>query len=116
MYCHKAPQKLPRWKAGLGASSQKGRIWFARGLEVYGLTINRSKPAGSAHFRMASGEEYLASISLLASDPRILQANPLPFSRYIDERPEEQPVVFTTYNAPAILSRAPLPLGDRARR
>lgn len=68
-----------------------------------------------AHFRMASGREYVASSSLLASEPGILQANPLPFTRYIDEHPEEQPVVFTTYNAPAILSRPPIPFGERAQ-
>lgn len=68
-----------------------------------------------AHFRMASGREYVVSSSLLASDPQIIRKAAVPLTRYIDEHPEEDPVVFTTYNAEQILARLPLPFGERAR-
>jgi len=64
---------------------------------------------------MASGREYVVSSSLLATDPQILRNAVIPFTRYIDEHPEENPVVFTTYNAKQILARPPLPFSERAR-
>lgn len=67
-----------------------------------------------AHFRMASGREYVASSSLLAGHPDILRTATVAFTRYIDEHPEEQPVVFTTDNVPQILSRPPIPFSERA--
>lgn len=66
-------------------------------------------------FRMASGREYVVASTLLASDPQIIRKSVVPFTRYIDEHPEENPVVFTTYNAEQILSRPPLPFSERAR-
>lgn len=67
-----------------------------------------------AHFRMASSREYVVSSSLLRSNPTILADAAVPFTRHIDEHPEEQPVVFTTYNAERILSRPPIPFSERA--
>lgn len=64
---------------------------------------------------MASGREYLASSSLLATNPAILREAVIPFTRYIDEHPELDPVVFTTDNAEQLLSRPPLPFSERAR-
>jgi hypothetical protein len=66
-------------------------------------------------FRMASGREYVVSSSLLASDPQIIRKAVVPFTRYIDEHPEDVPVVFTTNNADQILSRSPIPFSERAR-
>ena len=68
-----------------------------------------------ARFRMASGREYVVARSLLASDPQIIRNSIVPFTRHIDEHPEENPVVFTTHNAKQILSRPPLPFSERAR-
>jgi hypothetical protein len=67
------------------------------------------------HFRMTSGREYVISSSLLASDPQIVRNAVIPFTRYIDEHPEADPVVFTTYNAGQLLARTPLPFSERAR-
>jgi hypothetical protein len=64
---------------------------------------------------MASGREYVVSSSLLASDPQIIRKAIVPFTRFIDEHPEESPVVFTTYNTEQILSRPPLPFSEHAR-
>jgi nucleoside 2-deoxyribosyltransferase len=66
-------------------------------------------------FRMASGRQYLVSSSLLATQPDLLREAVVPFTRYIDEHPEENPVVFTTHNVEQILSRPPLPFSERAR-
>lgn len=68
-----------------------------------------------AHFRMASGREYVVSSSLLTSVPEIIRKAVIPFTRFIDEHPEENPVVLTTYNAEQILARPPLPFSERAR-
>lgn len=68
-----------------------------------------------AHFRMASGREYVVSSSLLASDPQIIKKAVVGFTRYIDEHPEDDPVVFTTHNADQIRARPPLPFSERAR-
>lgn len=66
-------------------------------------------------YRMANGREYLVTRSLLAEDPTILERGVIPLTRYIDEHPEENPVVFGSYNANAILLRPPLPFKERTR-
>ena len=71
---------------------------------------------GGEQFRMLSGREYLLSSSLLASQPDIAIKAAAQLTRYIDEHPEEDPVVFTTYNVPQILGRAPIRLSDQATR
>ena len=68
-----------------------------------------------AHFRMTSGREYVVSSSLLASNPQILRTSVIPFTRYIDEHPEENPIIFTTFNVPQLLSRPPIPFSERVR-
>lgn len=67
--------------------------------------VRLSSNRDGLHFRMASGREYVVSSSLLTSDPQILRNAVIPFTRYIDEHPEGDPVVFTTYNAGQLLER-----------
>lgn len=77
--------------------------------------VRISSSRNGAHFRMASGREYVVSSSLIAKNPQILRNAVIPFTRYIDEHPEGDPVVFTTYNAEQLLARTPLPFSERAR-
>lgn len=77
--------------------------------------VRVSSGRDGAHFRMTSGREYVVSSSLIATNPQILRNAVIPFTRYIDEHPEGDPVVFTTYNSEQLLARTPLPFSERAR-
>lgn len=68
-----------------------------------------------ARFRMANGREYVVGRTLLAGKPDCLQRHRIAMTRYIDEHPEDNPVLFTTYNFPQIASRPPMPFSERVR-
>lgn len=87
-------------------------------VKVEGLWVDDEQLDSSrdgAHFRMASGREYVLASSLLAGSPEIAREARLAFTRYIDEHPEQNPVIFATHNAPSILARPAIPFSARAK-
>jgi nucleoside 2-deoxyribosyltransferase len=65
-------------------------------------------------FQMRSGRNYLFSRSLLASKPDAPTIGRAQLTRYIDEHPEDNVVIFNTTNYPEILARRKLPYSRRS--
>lgn len=73
-------------------------------------------PFDGVHYRMRDGREYRLSRTLLATRPNIVDEARAALTRYIDEHPEEIPIVFTTENVERVLQRPPMPFSQRALR